>query len=153
MSTVVKIGSILVAAFLVTIVTSPAWAGDKESYEEKVGVNDGTIAIIAGVIIVVCPMIAPKGSAICKESDPVKKAVALAQHIEDEGEVQHAAAAEQFYDAVEQFKQHYPLRAKAKDFAAKGDWKNAFGYEEFAWQYLVKTASKGINALKMASGQ
>ena len=53
---------------------------------------------------------------------------------------------DQFADAVEQFKQHYPLRERAKDYAKKGDYSNAYGYEEYAFQYLVKTATHGIAA-------
>ncbi len=144
-----------IAAFLaaVAFIASPAVAGEKENYEAKIKENDATIAIIAGVINYVCPKIAPRGSKMCDTADPVKSAVALATHIGEEGAVQHEAAAEQFFDAVEQFKQHFPLRAKAKQLAKKGDYKGAFGYEDFAWHYLVKTATKGINSKKMVDHQ
>ncbi len=132
---------------------APAWAGDKESYLAKVKENDATIGIIEGEIEYVCPKIAPVGSDLCGGTDTVAKAVKLAQHIEEEKPVQNQRAADQFLDAVEQFKEHYPQRAKAKELAAKGDYAGAFGYEEFAWQYLVKTASRGVFAKKMVDGE
>jgi hypothetical protein len=130
-----------------------AYAGDKEDYEAKFKQNDATIGVIAGVINYVCPKIAPEGSPMCSTDDAVGKAVALATHIEAGQPVQNQRAADQFVDAVEQFKQHIPLRQKARDYAKKGDFKNAFGYEEFAFQYLVKTATQGINAKKMVDGE
>ncbi|MBI4084135.1 MAG: hypothetical protein HY423_16140 [Candidatus Lambdaproteobacteria bacterium] len=130
-----------------------AQAGDKENYAAKVKENDATIGVIAGVINYVCPKIAPKGSAMCTTDDAVGKAVALATHIEEGKPVQNQRAADQFADAVEQFKQHIPLRQKAAQYAKNGDFRNAFGYEEFAFQYLVKTATQGINAKKMVDGE
>jgi len=123
-----------------------AWADDKEKYEAKVKENDATIGVIAGVINYVCPKIAPVDSKICETDDPVKKAVELAKHADEGKPVQSRPAADQFIDAVEQFKQHYPLRERARDYAKKGDFANAFGYEEYAWHYLVKTATHGIAA-------
>ena len=37
-------------------------------------------------------------------------------------ELLNKKAALQFWDAVEQFKQHYPWREKAKGYADKGEW-------------------------------
>ena len=132
---------------------APVFAGDKEDYEAKVKQNDATIGVIAGVINYVCPKIAPANSPICATQDPVKKAVDLAKYIDEGKEVQSQPAADQFFDAVEQFKQHYPLRDRAKDYAKKADFKNAFGYEEYAFQYLVKTATHGIAAKNIVDGK
>ena len=137
----------------VFFLAAPVFAGDKEDYEAKVKVNDETIGVIAGVINYVCPKIAPSGSAICDTQDPVKKAVDLAKYIDEGKPVQSQPAAEQFADAVDQFKQHYPLREKARDYAKKADFKNAFGYEEYAFQYLVKTATHGIAAKNILDGK
>ena len=140
---------------LLAFSTSAVFAEEdyKAKYEDKVKVNNDTIGVIAGVIEYVCPKIAPKGSNICDGKDTVGKAVKLATHIEKEGEVQNQDAADQFFDAVEQFKGHFEPRQKAAEYAKKGDFKNAFGYEEYAWQYLVKCASRGIFAKKMVDGE
>ncbi len=146
----------LLAAGIATglfLLANPVLAGDKEDYEAKVKQNDDTIGVIASVINGVCPKIAPPASPICATQDPVKKAVDLAKHIEDGKPVQSQIAADQFFDAVEQFKQHYPLREKARQYAKNGDFKNAFGYEEYAFQYLVKTATHGIAAKNIVEGK
>jgi hypothetical protein len=135
------------------LLAAPVFAGDKEDYEAKVKQNDETIGVIAGVINYVCPKIAPAASPICGTQDPVKKAVDLAKHIDEGKPVQNQTAADQFSDAVEQFKQHYPLRERARDYAKKADFKNAFGYEEYAFQYLVKTATHGIAAKNIVDGK
>jgi hypothetical protein len=59
----------------------------------------------------------------------------------------------QFFDAVEQFKGHFPYRAEAQKAAAAGNSDDAFLNEEMAWQYLVKCASRGIFAKKMVDGE
>jgi len=128
-------------------------AGEKEKYEAKVKENNDTIGVIASVINYVCPKIAPADSKICDGDDPVKKAVALATHIDEGKPVQHKAAGDQFVDAVDHFKQHYPLRDKARDFAKKGDFANAYGYEEYAFQYLVKVATQGLLAKNMVDAK
>jgi len=68
-------------------------------------------------------------------------------------ELLNKKAALQFWDAVEQFKLHFPYRAKAKKAGEKGEWENAFLNEEMAWQYLVKCASRGIFAKKIVDGE
>jgi hypothetical protein len=146
-------GAAALAAASLMLLAAPALAGDKESYEAKVKENDATIVVIAGVINEICPKIAPPGSALCNTQDAVKKAVELAKHIDEGKPVQSRTAADQFWDAVEQFKQHYPLRDKARDFAKKGDFKNAFGYEEYAFQYLVKAATHGIAAKNLVGAK
>ena len=135
-------------------------------YQAKVKQNDGTIAIIAGVINYVCPKLVPASTKICNSNDPVESAVGVQKYMEqnwnkDEDDIEDAkmpellnkTAALQFWDAVEQFKLHFPYRAKAKDAAGKGDWYNAFLNEEMAWQYLVKCASRGIFAKKIVDGE
>lgn len=142
----------------------------KKSYEDKVKTNDETISVIAGVINYICPKLVDASTNICNAKDPVGSAVGiqkqmgdieeldeldedeLAEELEDK-QILHAAAALQFYDAVEQFKLHYPLREDAKKLAEQGDWQGASMREEMAWQYLVKTASRGIFAKKMVDGE
>jgi len=68
-------------------------------------------------------------------------------------ELLNKKAALQFWDAVEQFKLHYPYREKAKKAADQGSWYDAFLNEEMAWQYLVKCASRGIFAKKIVDGE
>jgi hypothetical protein len=138
----------------------------KMKYQEKVKVNDGTIGVIAGVINYVCPKLVPASTEICKPADPVGSAVGVQKYMEqnwdrEEDDIEDAEmpdllnkkAALQFWDAVEQFKQHYPWREKAKNYAGKGDWQDAFMNEEMAWQYLVKCASRGIFAKKIVDGE
>jgi len=140
----------------------------KANYEAKVKQNDDTISIIAGVINYVCPKLIPAASAgkICNPKDPVGSAVGVQKYMEtnwnkEEDDIEDAkmpellnkTAALQFWDAVEQFKAHFPYRAKAKEAAAKGDMYNAFLNEEMAWQYLVKCASRGIFAKKIVDGE
>jgi len=140
----------------------------KANYAAKVKQNDATIGIIAGVINYVCPKLIPAASAgkICNAKDPVGSAVGVQKYMEtnwnkDEDDIEDAkmpellnkTAALQFWDAVEQFKQHFPYRAKAKEAAAKGDMYNAFLNEEMAWQYLVKCASRGIFSKKIVDGE
>lgn len=138
----------------------------KMSYHAKVKQNDGTIAIIAGVINYLCPRIVPGSTKICNPNDPVASAVGVQKYMEkywnkDEDDIEDAKmpellnrkAALQFWDAVEQFKMHYPYRQKAGKLAEKGQWKDAFLNEEMAWQYLVKCASRGIFAKKIVDGE
>jgi len=135
-------------------------------YQEKVKQNDGTIGIIAGVINYVCPKLVPATTKICNPDDPVGSAVGVQKYMEqnwdkEEDDIEDAQmpemlnkkAALQFWDAVEQFKQHYPWREKAKNYAGKGEWQEAFLNEEMAWQYLVKCASRGIFAKKIVDGE
>ena len=138
----------------------------KMKYQDKVKVNDGTIGVIAGVINYVCPRLVPASTNICKPDDPVGSAVGVQKYMEqnwdrEEDDIEDAEmpellnkkAALQFWDAVEQFKQHYPWREKAENYAGKGDWQDAFMNEEMAWQYLVKCASRGIFAKKIVDGE
>ncbi|MCP4574929.1 MAG: hypothetical protein GY846_01390 [Deltaproteobacteria bacterium] len=135
-------------------------------YQAKVKQNDGTIEVIAGVINYVCPKLVPGSTKICKPADPVGSAVGVQTYMEqdwdkEEDDIEDAKmpellnkkAALQFWDAVEQFKLHFPYREKAKQAAEKGDWENALLNEEMAWQYLVKCASRGIFAKKLVDGQ
>jgi hypothetical protein len=135
-------------------------------YQEKVKQNDGTIGIIAGVINYVCPRLVPASTKICNPDDPVGSAVGVQKYMEqnwdkEEDDIEDAEmpellnkkAALQFWDAVEQFKQHYPWREKAKGYAGKAEWQEAFLNEEMAWQYLVKCASRGIFAKKIVDGE
>jgi hypothetical protein len=166
----VKFYALAVLSVLLFSVASLAWADGKASYEEKLKVNDETIGVIAGVINYICPKLVEASVGICNPQDPVATAVGIQQQMgdvdvideldDDELEahlksqkVLHTAAAMQFYDAVEQFKMHYPYRNKAKELAAAGKWDDAFLNEEMAWQYLVKTASRGIFAKKMVDGE
>jgi len=138
----------------------------KLEYQAKVKQNDATIAIIAGVINYVCPKLVPASTKICNPDDPVGSAVGVQKYMEqnwdkDEDDIEDAkmpellnkTAALQFWDAVEQFKFHFPYREKAKKAAEKGDWENALLNEEMAWQYLVKCASRGIFAKKIVDGE
>jgi len=139
----------------------------KMSYHAKVKQNDGTIAIIAGVINYICPRLVPDSTNICNPNDPVGSAVGVQKYMEtnwdrEEDDIEDARmpsglknrkAALQFWDAVEQFKEHYPYRAKAKKLADKNQWHDAFLNEEMAWQYLVKCASRGIFAKKIVDGE
>jgi len=140
----------------------------KANYEAKVKQNDATIGIIAGVINYVCPKLIPASNSakICNPKDPVGSAVGVQKYMEqnwdkEEDDIEDAKmpellnkkAALQFWDAVEQFKLHFPYRAKAKKAAEKGDWYNAFLNEEMAWQYLVKCASRGIFSKKIVDGE
>jgi len=138
----------------------------KLSYQAKVKQNDGTIAIIAGVINYICPRLVPSSTNICNPNDPVASAVGVQKYMEknwnkDDEDIEDAkmpellnrTAALQFWDAVEQFKQHYPYREKAGKLAEQGQWEDAFLNEEMAWQYLVKCASRGIFAKKIVDGE
>lgn len=145
-------------------------ADEKQRYQAKVKENDQTIGVIAGVINYICPKLVEKSDTICKEEDPVGSAVAiqktmgdletldemyedeLAAHLKKQG-ITHKDAAMQFFDAVEQFKVHYQYRQKAQELAKAGDYQEALLNEEMAWQYLVKTASRGIFAKKMVDGE
>ncbi|MBT4762309.1 MAG: hypothetical protein HOO06_11470 [Bdellovibrionaceae bacterium] len=148
-------------------------AEHKANYEKKIKVNNDTIGVIAGVINYVCPKLVAKSTKICNVKDPVASAVGFQKQLVQKGTIDdlddmeeaelkkaiktrkilHQAAAMQFYDAVEQFKLHYPERKKAKAFAAKKKWQLAAQHEEMAWQYLVKTASRGIFTKKMVDGK
>ena len=158
------------SVFLLTVFSQSAWADAKSDYEKKVKVNNDTIGVIAGVINYVCPKLVDSSLNICNAKDPVGSAVGVQkvmgeiEELDDmdpnelieeltDRKVLHVDAAMQFYDAVEQFKLHYPLRASAKEAAGKGNWEAAARSEEMAWQYLVKTASRGIFAKKMVDGE
>ena len=138
----------------------------KLDYQAKVKQNDGTIAIIAGVINYICPRLVPGKTKICNPNDPVGSAVGVQKYMEqywdkEEDDIEDARMPEllskrgalQFWDAVEQFKLHFPYRAKAKKLAAQGQWYDAFLNEEMAWQFLVKCASRGIFAKKIVDGE
>ena len=138
----------------------------KLDYQAKVKQNDGTIGIIAGVINYVCPRLVPASTQICNPDDPVGSAVGVQKYMEqnwdkEEDDIEDAQmpellnkkAALQFWDAVEQFKLHFPYREKAKEAAEQGDWQDALLNEEMAWQYLVKCASRGIFAKKIVDGE
>ena len=138
----------------------------KLEYQAKVEQNDGTIAIIAGVINYVCPKLVPASTKICNPDDPVGSAVGVQKYMEqnwdkEEDDIEDAEmpellnkkAALQFWDAVEQFKFHFPYREKAKKAAEQGNWEDALLNEEMAWQYLVKCASRGIFAKKIVDGE
>ncbi len=155
-------------AILCLAVSVGAEEDNKANYEKKVKANDETIGVIAGVINYVCPKLIPeaKSGEICKADDPVGSAVGVQKYMEtnwdkEEDDIEDAkmpellnkTAALQFWDAVEQFKEHYPYREKAKEAAAKGDWLLALNNEEMAWQYLVKCASRGIFAKKIVDGE
>jgi hypothetical protein len=138
----------------------------KLDYQAKVKQNDGTIGIIAGVINYVCPRLVPASTQICNPDDPVGSAVGVQKYMEqnwdkeeddiedaDMPELLNKKAALQFWDAVEQFKLHYPYRAKALKASEQGEWQDALLNEEMAWQYLVKCASRGIFAKKIVDGE
>ncbi len=138
----------------------------KLKYQEKVKQNDGTIGVIAGVINYVCPKLVPASTNICNPDDPVGSAVGVQKYMEqdwdkEEDDIEDAKmpellnkkAALQFWDAVEQFKLHFPYREKAKEAAEQGYWQDALLNEEMAWQYLVKCASRGIFAKKIVDGE
>lgn len=160
---------ISLVAFL-SVFASLSLADNQKRYQDKVKVNDETIGVIAGVINYICPKLVDASTNICNPKDPVGSAVGIQKQMGDieeldeldkdelaeelsEKKVLHVEAAMQFYDAVEQFKLHYPLRDKAKKAAEQGDWSTAAMSEEMAWQYLVKTASRGIFAKKMVDGE
>ena len=123
----------------------------KLAYQAKVKQNDGTIGIIAGVINYVCPKLVPVSTKICNPDEPVGSAVGVQKYMEqnwdkEEDDIEDAKmpellnkkAALQFWDAVEQFKLHFPYREKAKKAAEQGAWQDALLNEEMAWQYLVQ---------------
>ncbi|CAB1057985.1 hypothetical protein D1BOALGB6SA_2741 [Olavius sp. associated proteobacterium Delta 1] len=157
---------ITLVAFLCLVGTVTAEENYELKYQEKVKQNDGTIGVIAGVINYVCPKLVPASTNICNPDDPVGSAVGVQKYMEqnwdkEEDDIEDAEmpellnkkAALQFWDAVEQFKQHYPWREKAKKAAGQDDWYNSFLNEEMAWQYLVKCASRGIFAKKIVDGE
>ncbi len=158
---------IALAAILCLVGTAAAQDQDFEkSYHAKVKQNDDTIGIIAGVINYVCPKLVPASTNICKAEDPVGSAVGVQKYMEqnwdkEEDDIEDAEmpellnkkAALQFWDAVEQFKLHFPYRDKAKKLAGEGKWENAFLNEEMAFQYLVKCASRGIFSKKIVDGE
>lgn len=138
----------------------------KDDYQAKVKQNDATIGVIAGVINYVCPRLVKKQTGICNPKDPVGSAVGVQKLMEkdwdkEEDDIEDAemvgilnkTAALQFWDAVEQFKLHYPYRAEAKKLAKQGNWEQAFLNEEMAFQYLVKCASRGIFSKKLVDGE
>ena len=153
-------------AFLCLAGSVTAEQNYKLDYQEKVKQNDATIGIIAGVINYVCARLVPASTKICNPDDPVGSAVGVQKYMEqnwdkEEDDIEDAEmpellnkkAALQFWDAVEQFKLHFPYREKAKEAAAQGDWQDALLNEEMAWQYLVKCASRGIFAKKIVDGE
>jgi hypothetical protein len=140
----------------------------KADYETKIQQNNDTIGVIAGVINYVCPKLIPAASSadICNAKDPVGSAVGVQKYMEqdwdkEEDDIEDAKmpellnkkAALQFWDAVEQFKNHFPYREKAQKAAEAGKWQDALLNEEMAWQYLVKCASRGIFAKKIVDGE
>jgi hypothetical protein len=156
----------MLIAFLCLVGNVTAEENYELKYQEKVKQNDGTIGVIAGVINYVCPRLVPASTNICNPDDPVGSAVGVQKYMEqnwdkeeddiedaDMPELLNKKAALQFWDAVEQFKQHYPWREKAKKAAEQDEWYNAFLNEEMAWQYLVKCASRGIFAKKIVDGE
>ena len=156
----------MLIAFLCLAGNAAAERNYKLEYQAKVKENNGTIAIIGGVINYVCPKLVPASTKICNAKDPVGSAVGVQKYMEqnwdkEEDDIEDAKmpellnkkAALQFWDAVEQFKYHIPYREKAKKAAEKGDWENAILNEEMAWQYLVKCASRGIFAKKLVDGE
>ncbi len=165
---IVKLISSLFALVAVLCLAGNVTAGEnyKLNYQAKVKQNDGTIAIIAGVINYVCPKLVPASAKVCNSDDPVGSAVGVQKYMEqnwdkEEDDIEDAkmpellnkTAALQFWDAVEQFKFHFPYREKAKKAAAQGNWHDALLNEEMAWQYLVKCASRGIFAKKIVDGE
>jgi len=164
MKTILRtLGSIIFALTVALWVVGLQAAEDyKAKYQAKVKQNDGTIGVIAGVINHVCPKLVPKKTRICNAKDPVGSAVGIQKYMErnwdkEEDDIEdadmppllHKEAALQFWDAVEQFKLHFPYRSKAKKLASNRQWEDAFLNEEMAFQYLVKCASRGIFAKKM----
>ena len=165
--------SILIFAVVIFSMTAFAGKDYKADYAKKVKVNDDTIGVIAGVINYVCPKLVAKSTKVCNAKDPVGSAVRFQKQLLGSGDIDdlddmddaprakamktrkilHVDAAMQFYDAVEQFKSHMPLRAKAKAFAKKKNYKDAALHEQMAWQYLVKCASRGIFTKKMVDGE
>ena len=118
---------ITLIAFLCLAGNATAEENYELKYQEKVKQNDGTIGVIAGVINYVCPKLVPASTNICNPDDPVGSAVGVQKYMEqnwdkEEDDIEDAAmpellnkkAALQFWDAVEQFKQHYPWREKRK---------------------------------------
>ncbi|MBT3981157.1 MAG: hypothetical protein HOE90_07370 [Bacteriovoracaceae bacterium] len=173
-----KILKTIIFVLLMSAYSTLGWANTekidyKAKYVEKQKVNNDTIGIIAGVINYVCPKLVSKSTKICKVKDPVGSAVGFQKQLLGKGDIDdlddisdkelkaalkkrkilHKEGAMQFYDAVEQFKMHYPERKLATDFAAKKKWRQAFQHEEMAWQFLVKCASRGIFAKKMVDGE
>jgi hypothetical protein len=157
---------ITLIAFLCLAGNVTAEQNYKLDYQAKVKQNDGTIGIIAGVINYVCPRLVPASTQICNPDDPVGSAVGVQKYMEqnwdkeeddiedaDMPELLNKKAALQFWDAVEQFKLHYPYRAKALKASEQGEWQDALLNEEMAWQYLVKCASRGIFAKKIVDGE
>jgi hypothetical protein len=153
-------------AFLCLAGSVTAEQNYKLDYQEKVKQNDATIGVIAGVINYVCPKLVPASTKICNPDDPVGSAVGVQKYMEqnwdkEEDDIEDAEmpellnkkAAFQFWDAVEQFKLHFPYREKAKKAAEQGNWQDALLNEEMAWQYLVKCASRGIFAKKIVDGE
>jgi len=153
-------------AFLCLTGNATAAENYKSNYQAKVKQNDSTIGIIAGVINYVCPRLVPASTKICNPDDPVGSAVGVQKYMEqnwdkEEDDIEDAEmpellnkkAALQFWDAVEQFKLHFPYRDKAKKAAGQGEWQDALLNEEMAWQYLVKCASRGIFAKKIVDGE
>jgi hypothetical protein len=156
----------MLIAFLCLAGNVTAEQNYKLDYQAKVKQNDGTIGIIAGVINYVCPRLVPASTQICNPDDPVGSAVGVQKYMEqnwdkeeddiedaDMPELLNKKAALQFWDAVEQFKLHYPYREKAAKAAEQGEWQDALLNEEMAWQYLVKCASRGIFAKKIVDGE
>jgi hypothetical protein len=168
----VNIAKVFISLFVPVAFLCSAWnvvAAERDyklEYQAKVKENNGTIAIIGGVINYVCPKLVPANTKVCNPDDPVGSAVGVQKYMEqnwdkDKEDIEDAKlpellnkkAAMQFWDAVEQFKEHFPYREKAKAAAEKGDWESALLNEEMAWQYLVKCASRGIFAKKLVDGE
>ncbi len=162
-----RLVSLSFALALTLLLADTGMADDyKANYLAKVKVNNDTIGVIAGVINYICPRIVPGSTKICNAKDPVGSAVGVQKYMEqnwdrEEDDIEDAdmppllnkIAALQFWDAVEQFKLHFPYRTKAQKLAKKGKWQDAFLNEEMAFQYLVKCASRGIFAKKIVDGE
>ncbi len=157
----------LFTVFFAVCVSGTAMAAEdyKANYAAKVKQNNDTIGVIAGVINYVCPKLVPNAGKICNPKDPVGSAVGVQKYMEKDWnkeeddiednlpELLNEDAALQFWDAVEQFKQHFSYREKAKKLAAQKKWQDAFLNEEMAFQYLVKCANRGIFAKKLVDGE
>ncbi len=162
-----KWSTLLLSVLIILCFSGMATAEDyKANYHAKVKQNNDTIGVIAGVINYICPKLVPDAGSICNPKDPVGSAVGVQKYMEqnwdpEEDDIEDAdlprllnlEAALQFWDAVEQFKLHYPYRAEAEKLAKAGKWQDAFLNEEMAFQYLVKCASRGIFAKKIVDGE
>ena len=128
--------------------------GHRGSYESKIKQVDDTIVTIDGMIRKIClgAISALKASCASKKIPKVLVDEIYKYITDDEKPVENRKSTEQLVDAIEQFNQHYEFRAKAKELAVKGQYKDAFLREEFAYQYLIKAATRAVFANKMLTG-